>query len=56
VQWIAWLSATVVAALTLSAFAFQTFQTKDQAREDKKDLKELILEIRNDVKEIKNRL
>lgn len=36
--WVSWLAATLVAALTLSAFAFTTFQTKDDAKESKADL------------------
>jgi len=31
-QWIAWLGATVAAAVTLTGFAYQNFQTKDDAR------------------------
>lgn len=32
-QWITWLGATVLACMTLSAFAFVTFDTKDNAKE-----------------------
>ncbi len=28
-QWLAWLGATVVAAMTMAAYAFSTFETKD---------------------------
>lgn len=32
-QWIAWIGATVAAALTGLAFAYSTFETKDNAHE-----------------------
>lgn len=32
-EWIAWLGATVVAAMTMVAYAYSTFETKDSARE-----------------------
>ena len=31
-DWIAWLGATLVAAMTYTAFAYSTFQTKDESR------------------------
>lgn len=31
VQWISWLGATLVACVTLTAFAYNTFQTKNEA-------------------------
>lgn len=37
-QWIAWLGATVTAALTMAAYAFSTFETKA----DVKDIFQLI--------------
>ena len=30
-EWIQWLGATLIAGLTLSAFAFTNFQTKEEA-------------------------
>ena len=37
-QWIAWLGATAVACVGLTSFAYQTFQTKEEARDDKADV------------------
>lgn len=36
--WIGWMGATVAAAMCLSAFAFTTFQTKDEAKDSKQDI------------------
>lgn len=36
--WVAWLGSTLIAALTMSAFVFGNFQSKDQARQDKEDV------------------
>lgn len=44
-QWIAWLGSTLVAALTLSAFAFGTFETKQDAKDKKQDLVERLVRI-----------
>lgn len=32
-QWIAWLGATATAAVTLTVFAFENFETKEHAKE-----------------------
>lgn len=32
-QWIAWLGATLIAAVTVVAYAYQNFETKDEARD-----------------------
>ena len=45
-QWIAWLGATIVAALTMASFAFTTFETKDHVQETKQDLRLEIREMR----------
>jgi len=37
-EWIAWLGATIIACASLTAFAYQTFQTKDAASEHKTDI------------------
>lgn len=39
-QWIAWILATATAALTMAAYAFTTFETKDHSKEIKSDLSE----------------
>ena len=37
-QWIAWLSATVVAAATMVSAAYTQFETKDNAKDTKSEL------------------
>lgn len=37
-QWIYWLGATIVAALTAMVFLYSTFQTKLEANDNKNDL------------------
>lgn len=46
-QWIAWISASVVAAATLSAFAYTNFQTKENAKEFKDDIEKRLDRIEN---------
>ena len=53
-QWIAWIGATMVAALTMAAFAFTTFETQDHAKESKADLNQGIIEIKNDMAVMRN--
>lgn len=36
--WISWVVATATAALTMSAFAYSTFETKEHALERKQDI------------------
>ena len=55
-QWIAWLGATIVAAGTLTAFAFQNFATKDQVREDKVDVIHRFDRVDNKLDEIYRKL
>lgn len=55
-QWVAWLGATMVAAATLSAFAYRNFETIEHAKETKQDLKEMLTEIKADVKDLKREL
>jgi sensor domain CHASE-containing protein len=37
-KWVSWIIATATAALTMAAYAFTTFETKDHAKEVKDDL------------------
>lgn len=37
-QWIAWIAATGTAALTMAAFAYSTFETKEHSAENKTDI------------------
>ena len=37
-QWIAWIAATATAAVTIAAYAFATFETKEHAQETKADI------------------
>lgn len=37
-QWIPWIAATATAALTMAAYAFSTFETKEHAAENKGDI------------------
>ena len=37
-QWIAWIAATIAAAITLTGFVYANFQTKSEAVEQKGDL------------------
>lgn len=46
-QWIAWFSATLVAAVTLTAFAYQNFETKQDAQEKKSDIIQRLDRIEN---------
>lgn len=50
--WVTWIAAIMVAAFTLSSFAFGTFQTKDDARETKSDIVKALDEIKAEQHEI----
>lgn len=41
-QWISWIAATVSAAVVLTAFAYQNFETKEDSKEKKQDIMEAI--------------
>lgn len=54
-QWIAWLGATVVACMALTAFAYQNFETKDDAKEKKSDIVQRLDRIETKLDELRNR-
>jgi hypothetical protein len=55
VTWIAWLGATLVAAVTYTAFAYTNFETKDSARESKSDIVQRLDRIENKLDELRSR-
>jgi hypothetical protein len=44
VTWVRWLGATMLASLTLTAFAYTNFETKDEAKEKKQDIVKSLLQ------------
>ncbi len=52
ITWIGWIGATVVAALIGCAYAFNTFQTKDDAKETKSDIVQRLDRIENKIDEL----
>lgn len=46
-QWIGWILATATAAMTMAAFAYATFETKDHAKEIKEDVATRLSRIEN---------
>lgn len=52
--WIAWIAATLTAALTLSAFAFNSFELKEDARQKKEDLIKRLERIEDKIDRIKS--
>ena len=54
--WMAWLGATLVAAVTMSAFAFSTFETKGEAMEKKHDIVKSLDEIKTELHELNRKV
>lgn len=50
---VGWLASTFVAAMTMSAYVFTNFETKENSRVTKSELKETLGELRDDIKEIR---
>lgn len=55
-QWIAWIGATLVAAGTLTAFAYQNFATKDEVKENKGEIIHRLDKIDDKLDKIKDEL
>lgn len=52
-MWIAWLGATLVAAVSMSAFVYSNFETVEHAKETKAEIKDMFSEIKSELKEIR---
>lgn len=50
--WVAWIGATVAAALTMAAFAFATFETKEHSKEVKEDIAERLTRIESKIDDL----
>lgn len=48
-QWIPWIGATLVATMAYTAFAFQTFETRDHANESKSQMMKNVDENKGDI-------
>lgn len=55
INWVGWIGATVAAALIGCAYVYATFQTKDEAKENKSDIVQRLDRIENKVDEIRAR-
>lgn len=55
ITWVGWIGATTVAALIGCAYAFTTFQTKDEAKDSKSDIVQRLDRIENKVDELRAR-
>jgi uncharacterized protein Yka (UPF0111/DUF47 family) len=51
--WMAWFGCTVAACLSLTAGAFMTFQTKDEAKDNKSDIVQRLDRIENKIDSMK---
>lgn len=54
-QWIAWLGATLIASVTMCAFVYSNFETVDHAKETRQEFREMLQEVKADVKELLRR-
>ena len=52
VDWLKWMGATVVASVTLTAFAYSNFETKTDAKERKAEIVKSIDELKESIKEL----
>jgi hypothetical protein len=55
-QWIAWLGATLMAAISLVAFQFTTFASKEYVKEYKSDLQEAIVRLESKIDRLQESL
>lgn len=56
VQWISWIVATATAALTMAAYAFTNFETKEHAKEVKSDIAERLQSIEKKIDRVDTKL
>lgn len=52
-QWIAWLGAILSAGAVACAFAFTTFETKEDAKEKKSDITQRLIRIEDKLDQMK---